>query len=111
MCHGSYPQRIIQVEVVDGERESEQIQAARNKLNKNIGRLRGDKQLDNAGRAARAQETSRLIEAGNYEGAAAVLAGETAVAPDASITPGTTTATRRTTARRVAMRLRSQSVL
>ena len=28
--------------------ESEAIQAARNKLNKNIGRLRGDKKLDDA---------------------------------------------------------------
>jgi seryl-tRNA synthetase len=82
--------RIDMIGELDKERralltESEAIQAARNKLNKNIGRLRGDKQLDNAGRAARAQETSRLIEAGNYEGAAAVLAGEVAIAPDASI--------------------------
>ncbi|MEP7292184.1 MAG: serine--tRNA ligase, partial [Chloroflexota bacterium] len=65
--------------------ESEAIQAGRNKLNKNIGRLRGDKSLDEATRAARALETVKRIEAGDYEGAASVVAGEVAVMPDATI--------------------------
>jgi seryl-tRNA synthetase len=67
--------------------ESEAIQAARNKLNKNIGRLRGDKSIDDATRAARAVETVRLIEAKNYDSAAAMLAGEVTVAPDAALDP------------------------
>jgi seryl-tRNA synthetase len=65
--------------------ESESIQAGRNKLNKSIGRLRGDKKADDATRATRAAEASKLIEAGNYDGAAAIMAGEAAVTPDASI--------------------------
>lgn len=65
--------------------ESEAIQAARNKLNKNIGRLRGDKSLDDATRAARALETARLIHAEDYDAAASVLAGEVTIPPDASL--------------------------
>lgn len=64
--------------------ESEAIQAGRNKLNKNIGRLRGDKNSDPALRAARALETIRLIDAGDYDSAALVLSGETPVTPDAA---------------------------
>lgn len=64
--------------------ESEAIQAGRNKLNKNIGRLRGDKSSDPATRAARALETIRLIDAGDYDSAALVLGGETSVTPDAA---------------------------
>ena len=64
--------------------ESETIQAGRNKLNKNIGRLRGDKQSDAAIRAARAHETIRLIDAGDYDNAALVLGGETTVTPFAT---------------------------
>ena len=65
--------------------ESEAIQSGRNKLNKNIGRLRGDRQIDSATRATRAAEASRLIEAGNYDGAAALMTGEAAVTPDTTI--------------------------
>ena len=56
--------------------QSEAMQAGRNKLNKSIGRLRGDKQIDEATRATRAAETVKLIEAGDYDGAAAMLASE-----------------------------------
>lgn len=64
--------------------ESEAIQAGRNKLNKNIGRLRGDKSSDPALRAARALETIRLIDTGDYESATLVLGGETDVTPNAA---------------------------
>jgi seryl-tRNA synthetase len=64
--------------------ESEAIQAGRNKLNKNIGRLRGDKSSDPALRAARALETIRLIDVGDYDSATLVLGGETPVTPDAA---------------------------
>lgn len=67
--------------------ESEAIQAGRNKLNKNIGRLRGDKKLDEATRATRAAETVKLIEAGDYDAAATMLAGEIAVTPDNTLDP------------------------
>ncbi|HVU10401.1 MAG TPA: serine--tRNA ligase [Phototrophicaceae bacterium] len=65
--------------------ESETIQAARNKLNKNIGRLRGDKQLDDATRAARAEQAAQLIDTGNYDSAANVLTGDTPVTAAAAI--------------------------
>ncbi len=67
--------------------ESEAIQAGRNKLNKNIGRLRGDKKLDEPTRAARALEAAKLIAAGDYDGAANVLGGDAPVAPDTSLNP------------------------
>ncbi len=73
--------------------ESEAIQAGRNKLNKNIGRLRGDKSLDDATRAARAAETTARISAGDYDGAASVLAGEVTIAPDAALDAAQTLAT------------------
>ena len=67
--------------------ESEAVQAGRNKLNKAIGRLRGDKKIDEATRATRAVETVKLIEADDYDGAAAMLASEVPVTPDASLDP------------------------
>ncbi len=44
--------------------ESEAVQAGRNKLNKAIGRLRGDKQIDEATRATRAAETRQADRSG-----------------------------------------------
>ncbi len=67
--------------------ESEAIQAGRNKLNKNIGRLRADKKLDEPTRATRALETVKRIDAGDYDAAAAMLGGEIAVKPDIDIDP------------------------
>ncbi len=61
--------------------ESEAIQAARNKLNKNIGRLRGDKKLDDVTRTAYAVQAAALIAERKYEEAAALLAGETPLQP------------------------------
>lgn len=58
--------------------ESETLQAARNKLNKNVGRVRGDKSLDDAARAARAAHAAALITAGDYDTAGAVMVGEQA---------------------------------
>lgn len=59
--------------------ESEAIQSARNKLNKNIGRLRGDKKLDNATRTTLANYAAALIVERKYDEAAALLAGETSI--------------------------------
>jgi seryl-tRNA synthetase len=58
--------------------ESETIQAARNKLNKNVGMLRGNKKLDEAGKAAQASAATTAITAGDYEAAARYMTGETA---------------------------------
>jgi seryl-tRNA synthetase len=49
--------------------ESEQIQAARNKLNKNVGALRGNKKLDNRVRAALAYQAANAVRSGDYEAA------------------------------------------
>ncbi|MBK9748567.1 MAG: serine--tRNA ligase [Chloroflexi bacterium] len=61
--------------------ESEAIQAARNKLNKSIGRLRGDKKMDDVTRTAYAVQGAALIADRKYEEAAALLAGETPLTP------------------------------
>lgn len=58
--------------------EAETIQAARNKLNKAAGMLRGNKQIDDARRYALAAAAQKAIVAGDYERAAQVLAGESA---------------------------------
>jgi seryl-tRNA synthetase len=55
--------------------ESEALQASRNKLNKNVGRLRGDKKLDEATRGAIAQQAAHAIAAGEYDAAVEVLTG------------------------------------
>ena len=44
--------------------ESEQIQAARNRLNKGIGRLRGDKSLDGTLRATMAKRVAEAVGQG-----------------------------------------------
>ncbi|MFO7322937.1 MAG: serine--tRNA ligase [Chloroflexota bacterium] len=59
--------------------EAESIQAARNRMNKNIGRLRGDKRLDDVTRSAVAREATAAIEAGDYERAALVMEGKASV--------------------------------
>ncbi|MBC7871855.1 MAG: serine--tRNA ligase, partial [Chitinophagaceae bacterium] len=53
--------------------ESETIQANRNKLNKNIGRLRGSKTLDDGAKAALALGAAQAITAGNYDTAAQLM--------------------------------------
>src|SRR5262249_55479498 len=56
--------------------ETEAIQANRNKLNKNVGRLRGDKKLDETTRNQLALQAVQAIEAGNYDAAAGILDGK-----------------------------------
>lgn len=72
---------------VDKERralmsQSEAIQASRNRLNKSIGRLIGDKSLTEEARAARAGQVVAAIGRGDY--AAAVAAIEGTAEPDGS---------------------------
>jgi seryl-tRNA synthetase len=56
--------------------ESEAIQAARNKLNKGVGVLRGNKALDEATRSTRAAAIAALVRQGEYDLAAKVMEGE-----------------------------------
>lgn len=56
--------------------ESETIQAARNKLNKGVGMLRGSKTLDEAARINRAGAIAALVRQGEYDLAAKVMEGE-----------------------------------
>ncbi|GAB4519989.1 MAG: serine--tRNA ligase [Anaerolineae bacterium] len=56
--------------------ESEALQAHRNKLNKAMGRLRGDKKADDATKAARAYHAAQAIQSGNYDAAEALMLGE-----------------------------------
>jgi seryl-tRNA synthetase len=72
--------RIDRIVELDKERralltESETIQASRNKLNKGMGRLRGDKNLDPAVRAATAKQVTDALENGDYERAVQVMEG------------------------------------
>lgn len=66
--------------------EAETVQAARNKLNKSVGRLRGDKSLDDATRAARAARVAELVSAGQYDDAHTVLIGEVPAAAASALT-------------------------
>lgn len=61
--------------------EGEAIQAGRNRLNKSVGRLRGDKKLDDATRTARAHHAAAAIEAGDYEHAEALMQGQVGAPP------------------------------
>ncbi|MBK9125120.1 MAG: serine--tRNA ligase [Chloroflexi bacterium] len=61
--------------------QSEAIQQHRNRLNKGVGRLRGDKSLDDAARAQRAGQIVALIAAGDYAAAADVMEGNGSAAP------------------------------
>lgn len=81
--------RIDDIVRLDQERrhlltESEALQAHRNKLNKGVGRLRGDKKLDDATRRDRAYQVGRAIETSDYKTAVAIMQGETEAeaAPD-----------------------------
>ncbi|MBI5667270.1 MAG: serine--tRNA ligase [Chloroflexi bacterium] len=56
--------------------EAEAIQAARNRLNKGVGGLRGNKRLDDAARGALAAQAAEAIRAGDYEAATRFMAGE-----------------------------------
>ncbi|PJF21938.1 MAG: serine--tRNA ligase [Phototrophicales bacterium] len=62
-------------------KQVEVIQANRNKLNKNVGRLRGDKKLDDTTKAARAYHTALAIQQGDYDQAIAILDGTIQVSP------------------------------
>ena len=56
--------------------ESEAIQANRNRLNKGVGFLRGNKKLDDVTRQQMAQQAVTALESGAYEQAAALLEGK-----------------------------------
>lgn len=56
--------------------ESEAIQAARNKLNKGIGMLRGNKKMDDPTRYALAFEAAEAVKAGEYDQAVKFMSGE-----------------------------------
>ena len=64
--------------------ESETLQAHRNKLNKAVGQLRGDKKLTPEAKAARANGTAEALRGGDYAAADALLTGATEAAPTAS---------------------------
>lgn len=55
--------------------QAEAVQAARNKLNKAVGMLRGNKQLDDAQKGKLAAAATQAINAGDYERAIAALSG------------------------------------
>ena len=59
--------------------ESEMIQAQRNRLNKGVGRLRGDKNMDAEERASRAYYVTEALAAGEYERASAIMDGQATV--------------------------------
>lgn len=67
--------------------ESETLQAARNRLNKSIGRVRGDKKLDDAARSAIALEAQQAIAAKDYDTAAGLMEGTTAPAAAGAADP------------------------
>ena len=55
--------------------EAEALQAARNKLNKSMGYLRGDKKLTPEVKAARAHHAAEALRANDYDRAEALLSG------------------------------------
>jgi len=72
--------RIDQILVLDKERralltQSELIQASRNRLNKSIGKLIGDKTLSDTARAARAGQVVAAIARGDLNAAVAAMEG------------------------------------
>jgi seryl-tRNA synthetase len=66
--------------------ESETLQAARNKLNKGVGMLRGSKTLDETTRKTRAAAITLLIRQGEYELAAKVMEGEQSASVTGDVT-------------------------
>lgn len=72
--------RIDQIQALDKERrtlltQSEAIQANRNRLNKSIGKLIGDKSLTDDARAARAGQVVAAIGRGDFPAAVAAMEG------------------------------------
>ncbi len=65
--------------------EGEAIQAARNKLNKSVGRLRGDKKMDAATRGTTALRVTEALDKGDYDRAVKLIEGGEAVTPDAAV--------------------------
>lgn len=61
--------------------DTETLQAQRNKLNKALGQLRGNKSLDDNLKAAIAQHTTQALNKGDLDTAAAILEGKTPVNP------------------------------
>ena len=73
--------RIDQINALDERRralltDSESLQATRNRLNKKVGPLRGNKKLDDASKAALMRSAAEAIEAGNYDEAERVMAAD-----------------------------------
>lgn len=56
--------------------QSEAIQANRNRLNKAMGRLRGDKKMPESERQSRAYYVATAVEAGDYDRAEALMTGQ-----------------------------------
>ncbi len=86
-------ERVDAVLTLDSQRrallnESETTQAARNKLNKAIGQLRGNKALDAAHRRVRALQAASLISAGKYDNAVTALGQDSAGSPDLALGDG-----------------------
>jgi seryl-tRNA synthetase len=63
--------------------ESEAIQANRNKLNKSVGFLRGNKKLDDAARRQLALQAVTALESGAYDQAAEIMEGKIEAQPSA----------------------------
>ncbi|MBL8154676.1 MAG: serine--tRNA ligase [Anaerolineae bacterium] len=59
--------------------ESETLQAARNKLNKQVGRVRGDKKTSEGMRAAMARHIAAAIRAGEFDEALMVMEGGSSI--------------------------------
>ena len=83
--------RIDRILQLDAQRraartETETAQAARNRLNRAMGKLRGSKALNDAEKAARAQAAAAAISAKDYERARAILDGSSPL-PGADAAP------------------------
>jgi seryl-tRNA synthetase len=64
--------------------ESEAIQANRNKLNKSVGFLRGNKKLDDNARRQLAQQAVTALESGAYDQAVEIMEGKVEAHPSGS---------------------------
>ena len=62
--------------------QTETAQAARNRLNRAMGKLRGNKDMSNAEKANRAQLAAAALSAGDFEGAGRLLDGSLPAARD-----------------------------
>ncbi len=75
--------RIDRILQLDGQRRAtrtriETAQAARNKLNRAMGKLRGNKKMSDAEKAARCRAAAQALAAANFDAASALLAGSAA---------------------------------